>query len=54
MRSGGYFPADLRGLYDITGHGFDGTGQTIGFTLWTAAERQQAMTAFATERPATS
>ena len=36
VRSGGYFPADLRGLYDITGHGFDGTGQTIGFTLWTA------------------
>ena len=26
VRAGGYFPADLRGLYDITGHGFDGTG----------------------------
>ena len=49
VRAGGYFPADLRGLYDITGHGFDGTGQTIGFTLWTAAERQAAMTAFATD-----
>jgi photosystem II stability/assembly factor-like uncharacterized protein len=48
VRSGGYFPVDLRGLYDITGHGFDGTGQTIGFTLWTAAERQNAMTQFAT------
>jgi photosystem II stability/assembly factor-like uncharacterized protein len=47
VRSGGYFPADLRGLYDITGHGFDGTGQTLGFTLWTAAERQPAMTSFA-------
>ena len=40
------------GLYNITGHGFDGTGQTIGFTLWTAAERQAAMTRFA-PRPAT-
>src|SRR5262249_47659129 len=40
VRSGGYFPVDLRGLYDVTGHGIDATGQTIGFTLWTAAERQ--------------
>ncbi|HEY2353372.1 MAG TPA: protease pro-enzyme activation domain-containing protein [Gaiellaceae bacterium] len=48
VRSGGYFGQDLRGLYDITGHGFDGTGQTVGFTLWTAAERQVAMTAYAT------
>jgi photosystem II stability/assembly factor-like uncharacterized protein len=47
VRSGGYFPSDLRSMYDITGHGFDGTGQTLGFTLWTAAERQQAMTTFA-------
>ena len=48
VRGGGYFPSDLQGLYDITGHGYDGTGQTIGFTLWTAAERQSTMTAFAT------
>jgi photosystem II stability/assembly factor-like uncharacterized protein len=48
VRSGGYFPTDLRSLYNITGHGFDGSGQTIGFTLWTAAERQSAMTQFAT------
>jgi photosystem II stability/assembly factor-like uncharacterized protein len=47
VRSGGYFPTDLRGLYDITGHGYDGTGQTLGFTLWTAPEKQAAMTAFA-------
>jgi photosystem II stability/assembly factor-like uncharacterized protein len=47
VRAGGYFPVDLRGLYDITGHGFDGTGQTVGFTLWTAAERQQAMNTYA-------
>lgn len=34
--SGGsyYYPSDLRTLYDLTGHGYDGTGQTIGFTLW--------------------
>jgi photosystem II stability/assembly factor-like uncharacterized protein len=48
VRSGGYFGQDLRGLYDITGHGYDATGQTVGFTLWTAAERQVAMTAYAT------
>ncbi len=47
VRSGGYWPVDLRGLYNITGHGFDATGQTIGFTLWTTPERQAAMTAFA-------
>ena len=48
VRAGGYFPVDLRGLYNITGHGVDGSGQTIGFTLWTAAERQATMNAFAT------
>jgi photosystem II stability/assembly factor-like uncharacterized protein len=48
VRSGGYFPVDLRGLYDITGHGASATGQTIGFTLWTAPEKQAAMTQFAT------
>jgi len=48
VRSGGYYPVDLRGLYDITGHGFDGTGQTLGFTLWTAPEKQVAMNTFAT------
>ena len=48
VRSGGYFPADLQSLYDIAGHGVDGTGQTVGFTLWTTPERQAAMTAYAT------
>ncbi|MGN6430374.1 MAG: MBG domain-containing protein [Gaiellaceae bacterium] len=47
VRSGGYFPIDLQGLYDITGHGYDATGQTVGFTLWTTPERQAAMTAYA-------
>ena len=45
VRSGGYFPSDLRSMYDVTGHGFDGSGQTVGFTLWGAGERQAAMTA---------
>src|SRR5262249_2447066 len=49
VRGGGYFPTALRGLYDITGHGYDGTGQTIGFTLWTVPERQAAMTKFASD-----
>ena len=35
-------------MYDVAGHGYDGTGQTLGFTLWGAGERQAAMTAFAT------
>jgi photosystem II stability/assembly factor-like uncharacterized protein len=48
VRGGGYIPADLKGLYDVNGHGIDGTGQTIGFTLWTAGERQATMTAYAT------
>ena len=48
VRSGGYFPSDLRAMYDVAGHGYDGTGQTLGFTLWGAGERQAAMTAFAT------
>jgi photosystem II stability/assembly factor-like uncharacterized protein len=48
VRSGGYFPTDLRSMYDVAGHGYDGTGQTLGFTLWGAGERQTAMTAFAT------
>jgi len=48
VRSGGYFPGDLRSMYDVAGHGYDGTGQTLGFTLWGAAERQPAMTTFAT------
>lgn len=47
VRSGGHFPVDLRGLYDVAGHGFDGRGQTIGFTLWTAPERQAALNAYA-------
>ncbi len=46
-RTGGYFPGDIRSLYDVSGHGFDGTGQTLGFTLWGAGETQAAMTSFA-------
>ena len=47
-RSGGYYPRDLRSMYDVTGVDNYGTGQTIGYTLWGAAEVQAAMTAFAT------
>ncbi|HWE63246.1 MAG TPA: DUF4082 domain-containing protein, partial [Chloroflexota bacterium] len=32
----GFFPADFRAAYDVTGHSIDGTGQVIGFTLWGA------------------
>ena len=45
---GGYYPEDLRSMYDVAGHGVDATGQTIGFTLWGAGETQAAMTQFAT------
>ena len=47
-RSSGYYPRDLRSMYDVTGTTNYGSGQTIGFTLWGAAEVQAAMTAFAT------
>jgi photosystem II stability/assembly factor-like uncharacterized protein len=49
VRSGGYFPTDLRSMYDVAGHAFDATGQTIGFTLWTAPETQASLTKFATD-----
>jgi subtilase family serine protease len=32
----GFWPADFRAAYDVAGHGYDGTGQVIGFTLWGA------------------
>src|SRR5262249_20239369 len=48
VRSGGYFPSDLKGLYDINGHGIDANGQTIGFTPWTTTHRHAARTAYAT------
>jgi kumamolisin len=30
----GYRPSDFRTAYDLSGHGYDGTGQTIGLILW--------------------
>ncbi|HLK44996.1 MAG TPA: protease pro-enzyme activation domain-containing protein, partial [Acidimicrobiales bacterium] len=47
-RSPGYYPRDLRSMYDVTNVDNYGTGQTIGFTLWGAGEVQAALTAFAT------
>ena len=47
-RSGGYYPRDLRSMYDVHRRANYGTGQTIGFTLWGAGEVQAATTAFAT------
>lgn len=34
--NGSYYPSDFRSLYDLQGHGYDGSWQTIGFTLWGA------------------
>ena len=47
MRTGGYFGSDIRGLYDV-GHGYDGTGQTLGYTLWFAPLTQATLSAYAT------
>ena len=47
MRSGGYFPSDFRTAYDEAGHGYDGTGQVIGLTLWGAPVPDTALQAFA-------
>ena len=42
------YPRDLRSMYDVQGTYGYGTGQTMGFTLWGAAEVQAAATEFAT------
>jgi kumamolisin len=47
FRSGGYFPSDFRTAYDVAGHGYDGTGQTIGFTLWGTSVPNSDLAAFA-------
>jgi photosystem II stability/assembly factor-like uncharacterized protein len=47
-RSGGYYPSDLRSMYDVQSTYGYGTGETIGFTLWGAGEVQAATTEFAT------
>jgi subtilase family serine protease len=43
----GYWPADFRLAYDV-GHGYDGTGQVIGFTLWGAPVPNSDFQNFAT------
>jgi len=52
MPSGGYIPANFRGIYDVGGHtvngtALDGTGQTIGFTLWGAPIANSDLASFA-------
>ena len=43
---GGYYPSDVKAMYDVSGHGFDATGETLGFTLWGAGEQQTAQTLY--------
>jgi photosystem II stability/assembly factor-like uncharacterized protein len=47
-RSTGYYPRDLRSMYDVTNVDNYGTGQTMGYTLWGDAENQFAANAFGT------
>ena len=49
FRSGGYFPSDFRTAYDVAGHGYDGTGQTIGFTLWGTSVANSDLSTFASQ-----
>ncbi len=46
VRSGGYFPGDFRTAYNVTSVG-DGSGQTVGFTLWGAGLPQSDLNGFA-------
>ncbi|MDB5075989.1 MAG: hypothetical protein JWO42_2168 [Chloroflexi bacterium] len=45
---GGDFPNAFRAAYDVANHGYDGTGQTIGFTLWGAPLPNSDLTNFGT------
>jgi photosystem II stability/assembly factor-like uncharacterized protein len=48
VRSGGYIAGDIRSDYDISGHANDdGTGETLGYTLWGAALNQKSLTDYA-------
>jgi photosystem II stability/assembly factor-like uncharacterized protein len=44
LRIGGYFGSDLQSLYDVAGHGANGSGETLGFTLWGPGVSQGALT----------
>ncbi len=46
FRTGGYYPNDFRTAYNVGPVG-DGSGQTIGFTLWGAAVAQSDLNTFA-------
>ena len=52
VRAGGYVPSDFGTAYDMPA-GIDGTGQTIGFTLWFAPLQQSDLTAYATNTGST-
>ena len=46
LRSGGYYPGDFRAAYNMGPVG-DGSGQTIGLTLWGRSVAQSDLNAFA-------
>jgi len=46
VRSGGYYPNDFRAAYNMGPVG-DGSGQTIGFTLWGTSVSQSDLNTFA-------
>jgi len=47
-RAGGYFPGDFRTAYNMPAVG-DGSGQTIGFTLWGTSVAQSDLNTFASQ-----
>ena len=52
-RSGGYYPNDFRAAYNTNAVG-DGSGQTVGFTLWGAPLAQSDLSAFASNTGTTA
>ncbi len=47
-RAGGYYPGDFRTAYNMPAVG-DGSGQTIGFTLWGTSVAQSDLNTFASQ-----
>jgi photosystem II stability/assembly factor-like uncharacterized protein len=46
---GAYGPSNFQSAYDLAGHSVDGTGQTIGLTLWGAGVPDSDLSGFATD-----